>query len=151
MKAFKQGMMSAGDATARGAKRAKLNAEIMSLQNKVGSVKKDFGTYVYAAMAASNQAEVDRLFGETRAKVDALEAEIAGKRAQVADLKEPRSSSAGMESPRGGPPPPGMPPPAGPPPPPPGWKMTTTAEGKEYYYNESTGETSWTRPVPEVS
>ena len=28
-----------------------------------------------------------------------------------------------------------------------GWKSTKTAEGKEYYYHEKTGETSWSLPV----
>ena len=28
-----------------------------------------------------------------------------------------------------------------------GWKSTKTAEGKEYYYKEATGETSWSVPI----
>ena len=30
---------------------------------------------------------------------------------------------------------------------PPGWRSTTAANGREYYYNEHTRATSWTRPA----
>ena len=154
----KAGMLSAGDATARGAKRAKLHAEIVVLQSKVKDAKKDFGVKVYDSMYAANQAEVDRLFMELRTKVDALEGEIDAKRQMVANLKEPGSHLQQEETqpnPFGAPPqgatPPGAPQPAGPPlglPPSASsaldrrraGKATKTADGKEYYFNESTGE-----------
>ena len=174
--------MAAGDATARATKRTKLNADIMMLQNKVKDTKKNFGLTVYDEMVAANRPEVERMFMETRTKIEALEADIAAKRQQVEALKEPgtprRLSSASGDPPPAGPPPThAAQPPAGPPPetpagPPPGWAVTKTAEGKasqliqmpfvsppcprlssnrslqqEYFYNESTGETSWSLPI----
>ena len=154
----KAGMNSAAEATARSAKRTKLNGEIMLLQQKISKAKHDFGPHVYEAMLASiDGPEVGRLFNETKAKVDGLNAEIEAKRAQIEALKEAgahHDSSAVPPPSSGGAAPPAAPPPAAPAPPgpattgpPPGWKATKTAEGKEYYYNESTGETSWSLPV----
>ena len=137
----KAGMFAAGDATARGAKRTKLNAEILVLQGKIKDTKKTFGLEIYDKMLANDQAEVERVFTETRSKIEAFEADISSKRQQVVDLQEPgslRSSVAESVAV----PPPGPPPTA----PPPGWRATKTAEGKEYFFNETTGETSWTMP-----
>jgi hypothetical protein len=126
---------TAGDATARAAKQGKLNTEIVMLKNKLAKAKHDFGPLVYEAMVASiNGPEVDRLFNETRQKVEAIQAEIDAKRAEVEALSHGRHSSGAGEASTGGgavPPPPG-PPPGGPPPsgPPPGWRATKTAEGK---------------------
>ena len=84
-------------------------------------------------------------------QVEALQSEIDAKRAQIEMLKQPsRESASGCSAAdvAAHPPPPGPPPGAAPPTgPPPGWKATKTAEGKEYYYNENTGETSWSLPV----
>ena len=75
---------TAGDATARAAKQGKLNTEIVMLKNKLAKAKHDFGPLVYEAMVASiNGPEVDRLFNETRQKVEAIQAEIDAKRAEV--------------------------------------------------------------------
>lgn len=137
----KAGMFAAGDATARGAKRAKINAEILVLQGKVKDTKKQFGLEVYDKMLADDKAGVERAFMETRSKIEAFEADISSKRQQVLDLQEPgiaRNSAAESMAV----PPPGPPPTA----PPPGWRGTKTAEGKEYFFNEATGETSWTMP-----
>ena len=154
----KAGAAAAAEATARSAKRKKLNGEIMLLQQKISKAKHDFGPHVYEAMLASiNGPEVERLFNETRAKVDGLNAEIETKRAHIAALNEAGASHGEAVPPPGAPggaaplaaPPPAAPAPPGPATtgPPPGWKATKTAEGKEYYYNESTGETSWSLPV----
>jgi len=143
--------ISAGDAAARNAKATKLKGEIVMLQRNVTSVKKEFGVLVFDQMVQANRPEVERLFGETRAKIDALEQQIAAKRQAVDDLKIP----GGPDSSRGSsgddaiahPPPPGAPPSPGAGSLPPGWKRTVTAEGREYYYHEATGETSWTMPA----
>lgn len=149
---MKTGLFAAGDASKRAALRGKITTELTLLKQKISSAKKDFGVKVYDAMAQANKAEVERLFTEARAKIEALEAEMAAKHEKYLSLKEPgtpRQSSVGAPPP-GMPaaPPPGAPPPAGPPP---GWRVTTTSEGKEYYYNENTGETSWTLPPMPVS
>jgi DNA replication initiation complex subunit (GINS family) len=131
------------DQAARQAKKTKLNADIMMLQNKVAAAKKDFGTVVYDAMAESNQEEVERLFAETKEKIGDLEGQIEAKRTQINDLKiaTPRGS-AGGESDASSSLPEAPPPQAIPE----GWRKTATAEGREYYYHEATGETSWTVP-----
>ena len=92
-------------------------------------------------MLADNKAEVERVFMETRSKIEAFEADISSKRQQVVELQEP-GSSRNFAADSVAVPPPG-PPPTGPPP---GWRATKTAEGKEYFFNETTGETSWTMP-----
>ena len=62
----KAATMAAGDVTARTAKQTKLKGEIMMHQQKVTSIKKEFGVAVFDAMAAANRPEVERLFNETR-------------------------------------------------------------------------------------
>jgi len=137
--------ISAGDATARTAKATKLKGEITLLQRNVTTMKKEFGVVVYDQMVAANRPEVERLFVETKAKIEELETQIAAKRQAVADLKLPSTPRDSGADPSGLPPPPGPPPPPGNLPP--GWKRTQTAEGREYYYHEATGETSWTVPA----
>ena len=153
---MKSGAMAAGDASKRAAQRAKITADITMLEGKVTTAKKEFGLHVFDAMVQANKGEVERLFTETRAKVEALESDLAAKKEKRNALKEsstPRSSSFVEAAPPGSGPPPSAPPPGGPPPggPPPGWRVTQTADGKDYYYNESTGETSWTMPPAPVS
>ena len=90
---------TAGDATARAAKQGKLNTEIVMLKNKLAKAKHDFGPLVYEAMVASiNGPEVDRLFNETRQKVEAIQAEIDAKRAEVEALSHGRHSSGAGEA-----------------------------------------------------
>ena len=134
--------LAAGDATARATKRTKLNADILMLTSKVKDAKKAFGLAVYDEMVAANRPEVEKLFMDTRSRIEAMEADIAAKRQQVENLKEPGTPRSGRFSsgdnvPEGPPPtqaaqPPAGSPPSGPPPagPPPGWAATKTAEGK---------------------
>jgi len=143
--------IAAGDKTARTARQTKLKGEIMMHQQKVTSIKKEFGVAVFDAMAGANRPEVERLFNETRSRVEALENDIATKRATIEHLKSPSTPREGIPS--GVPVAPGaFPPPPGPPPSgdsglPPGWQKTATAEGREYFYHTDSGETSWTTPV----
>ena len=135
---------SAADATARTAKATKIKGEIMMNERSIKSIKTDLGPPIYEALLANNEEEVQRLFMEAKQKVEALEAGIASKRATVEQLKTPRGSSdADLSSAH--PPPPGAPP-AVDSTLPPGWRKTATAEGREDYYHETTGETSWTVP-----
>lgn len=137
---------AAADATARTAKATKLKGDIMMAQNKIAGIKKELGVPIYDALLANNEIEVQRLFNEAKEKIDALEAGVAEKKATVETLKTPRAASDDAAAP-------GAPPTAPPPPPgaeqplPEGWRKTTTAEGREYYYHEGTGETSWTVPT----
>lgn len=127
--------LSAGDATARQAKATKLKGEIMLLEREITALKKDFGLLVYDQMVAANRPEVERLFSETKAKIEEKEAKIAQKRQHVDELKvptTPRDSGGGGDPSAWAPPPPGPPPPGGGPGLPPGWKRTQTAEGREY-------------------
>ena len=73
----KEKLSAASDVTARQAQKTKLKGEIMVLQGRITTAKKDFGPAVYAAMVDSiNGPEVDRLFNATRQKVEALQADI---------------------------------------------------------------------------
>lgn len=150
LKDIKAGMSKGADATARAAKRSKLIAEIQLLEGKVSTAKKDFGKAVYSAMEARDEAEVARIFGETKARVDSLNQDIADKRTKVESLRTPAEKASAV--PEGVPvatmpgPPPGPPPQDGPPLPP-GWKKATSPDGRDYYYHSETGETSWTIPA----
>ena len=130
---------AAGDATARSAKQAKIKGEIMLLQQKITKLKHDFGPPMYDAMAVSiNGPDVDRIFNETRQKIEALQAEVESKKAVFDSLNTPRAGAASLSSSSdasAGQPAPAPPPPGPPPAPPasdlpPGWKVTKTAEGK---------------------
>mmetsp|Transcript_10473 Transcript_10473/g.17577 ORF Transcript_10473/g.17577 Transcript_10473/m.17577 type:complete len:99 (+) Transcript_10473:224-520(+) len=97
-------------------------------------------------MVAGDRAKTEALFLGTKSQVEALEAQIAQKNQQIEELKVPGAavpSGSGVVG--------YVPPPPGPPPSQPqlpsGWKKATTPEGKEYYYHETTGETSWSVPV----
>ena len=114
MKQMQDSAKAAADASARAAKRTKLNGEVLLLQSKIKDSKKSFGLLVYDEMVAANRPEVERLFMEARTKIESMEAEVAGKQRMINELKE-------SSTPRGGPlPPPGAPPgqfaPSGPPP-----------------------------------
>ena len=145
LKTMAAGAKAGADLSARTAQATKLRADIVLLQRSVASAKKDFGPHVYDAMVSGNQSEIDRLFADVKAKVQGLEAQIEAKRQAVADLKVPASARGSGGDDDVTPPPPGPAPEAADVPA--GWKKTTTAEGREYYYHEATGETSWTVPT----
>jgi hypothetical protein len=117
------------DSAERAAKQTKLKADILLIENKLKTLKMEFGKDVYPAMAAGDRQTTETLFMTTKGKVEAMEAEIAQKKAEIETLKTPGNSNA----PPVGPPPGGMAPPVGPPPGgpppgepalPPGWKST---------------------------
>jgi hypothetical protein len=145
LKTMAAGAKAGADLSARTAQATKLRADIVLLQRSVASAKKEFGPHVYDAMVSGNQSEIDRLFADVKAKVQGLEAQIEAKRQAVADLKVPASARGSGGDDDVTPPPPGPAPEAADVPA--GWKKTTTAEGREYYYHEATGETSWTVPT----
>ena len=76
---MKSGAMAAGDASKRAAQRAKITADITMLEGKVTTAKKGLAS-VFDAMVQANKGEVERLFTETRAKVEALESDLAAKK-----------------------------------------------------------------------
>lgn len=169
---MKSAAVSGADATSRAAKTAKYNGDIELLSMKMKSVKQNFGIAVYQAMTESNQAQVQELFADTQRVVHEIEATVAEKRRKISELKS--SSGSGPQTtphaipqgipqaanvPQAAPVPQAVPighpapPPPGPPPVaqampllPPGWKQTISPEGREYFYNESTGQTSWLHP-----
>jgi len=147
MTGLKESSLKAKDATERMAKQTKLKGEIMLAERNMTSIKKAFGEEIYGAMVASDRARTEALFNTTRQRIEALEAEVASKRAQIAALKTQGGPGEGSTTNSVGPPvgPPPGPPPSGPALPE-GWKRAATPEGKEYFYHETTGETSWTPP-----
>ena len=138
---------AAADAAQRTAKATKIKGEVVLIQQKVTSAKKEFGMLVYEQMVAANRPEVERLFNETRTKIEAMEAQIIAKKEQIELLKVPTTPRGAAGAPGGPPMPPPGAPPSAPTGLPPGWRRTETAEGREYFYHEATGETSWTVPT----
>eukprot|EP00630_Chrysocystis_fragilis_P005868 CAMPEP_0197395078 /NCGR_PEP_ID=MMETSP1165-20131217/6322_1 /TAXON_ID=284809 /ORGANISM="Chrysocystis fragilis, Strain CCMP3189" /LENGTH=107 /DNA_ID=CAMNT_0042920825 /DNA_START=36 /DNA_END=359 /DNA_ORIENTATION=+ len=65
------------------AEKAKLQAEITYLQNRVKTTKKDMGLQIYDAMSIGDQNEVARVFGTFKTQVDSFEAQIQEKRARI--------------------------------------------------------------------
>ena len=57
------------DATERAAKSAKLKADILMLENKLKTVKMEFGKDVYPAMAAGDRNTTETLFMTTKAPI----------------------------------------------------------------------------------
>jgi len=148
---IKASAKAGADATQRAAKSTKLKGEVMLLEQKIGTAKKDFGKEVYDAMVAGDRALTETLFNTTRQKIEAMQQEITLKRGEIEGLKSSsvRQTSVAQAAGQGAvwaPPPPGSPPPMGQPALKPGWKKATTPEGKDYYYHETTGESSWTPP-----
>lgn len=127
-------------------------SQIAGLERQIAKAKADFGKEVYEAMVASDKQATERLFTATRTRVRELEADIAAKHAFIHDMKHHDDSAASPLPPRGdqssgtwGAPPPTPPP--GAPALPSGWKRATSPDGREYYYHEISGETSWTVPM----
>eukprot|EP00310_Coccolithus_braarudii_P021237 CAMPEP_0183354788 /NCGR_PEP_ID=MMETSP0164_2-20130417/38142_1 /TAXON_ID=221442 /ORGANISM="Coccolithus pelagicus ssp braarudi, Strain PLY182g" /LENGTH=153 /DNA_ID=CAMNT_0025527735 /DNA_START=63 /DNA_END=524 /DNA_ORIENTATION=- len=148
---LKASAKAGADATARAAKTTKMKGEVLLLEQKITSAKKDFGKAVYDAMFASDRALTEELFNATRLKIDGMKQEIAAKHAEMELLKSSSAQKTGgaqAAQTAWAPPPPGPPPPPpmGLPALPPGWQKAATPEGKDYYYHETTGETSWTPP-----
>ena len=84
------------------------------------AIKKSFGEEVYGAMVASDRARTEALFNTTRQRIEALESEVASKRAQIQALKTPGDGATGTAANMVGPPP--GPPPGSGPALPAGWK-----------------------------
>eukprot|EP00307_Rebecca_sp_RCC1486_P001124 CAMPEP_0119406272 /NCGR_PEP_ID=MMETSP1335-20130426/665_1 /TAXON_ID=259385 /ORGANISM="Chrysoculter rhomboideus, Strain RCC1486" /LENGTH=116 /DNA_ID=CAMNT_0007430345 /DNA_START=81 /DNA_END=431 /DNA_ORIENTATION=- len=81
--------LSSGAETAtRFTKAQALKAEILMKEGSVKGVKQELGVTVYAALESGDQAEVARIFNEFKAKVDALNAEIAAKRMEITELEK---------------------------------------------------------------
>ena len=95
-KVIKESTVSAGQATGRAAKRTKIKADIALLERKVRLAKEEFGTKVWKAMDAADQAGVDAIFGDYKLKIDGLNAQIAGKRD---DLEALNADAAGAPRP----------------------------------------------------
>jgi hypothetical protein len=65
-----------------------LKAEIMMKEQTISGIKKEFGVAVYQSMEAGDQADTSRIFAEFKAKIDALNADIAAKRLEIQELEK---------------------------------------------------------------
>lgn len=80
---FKSGANAAAAQIEIAAEKAKLQAEIKYVQNKVSNAKKEMGLQIYDAMVIGDQNEVSRVFGTFKSQVDSLESQIQEKRARI--------------------------------------------------------------------
>lgn len=79
----KSGANAAANQLEMAAEKAKLQAEITYLQNRIKGTKKDMGLQIYDAMAIGDQNEVARVFGTFKSQVDGFEAQISEKRGRI--------------------------------------------------------------------
>mmetsp|Transcript_17681 Transcript_17681/g.47593 ORF Transcript_17681/g.47593 Transcript_17681/m.47593 type:complete len:106 (+) Transcript_17681:100-417(+) len=80
-------LSNGAEAGSRAIKIQTLKAEIMMKENQAKSVKQEMGVAIYAALESSDQEEMARIFGEYKAKVDAIDAEIATKKLTMTELE----------------------------------------------------------------
>jgi hypothetical protein len=81
-------LTASADTASRAIKAQAFKAEIMMKEQQVKSVKQEFGVTVYASLESADQAETSRIFGEYSAKVNAINAEIAAKRLDIAEMEK---------------------------------------------------------------
>lgn len=83
------GAKDAGRRASVAAEKTKLQAEIQILQSKVTGAKKAMGVQIYDALSLGDQGEISRVFGQFKAQIDALEAQIKEKsdRIEVLDYR----------------------------------------------------------------
>ena len=85
--------MSVGaDAAQRTLKAQALKAEIMMKESTIKGIMQEMGVAIYPSLEAGDQAETARVFAEYKAKVDAINAEIAAKKVEVQELETAPSS-----------------------------------------------------------
>lgn len=74
------------DTAGRAIKAQTLKAEIMMKESTIKSIKQEFGVAVYESMEKGDQADSAAIFGNFKARIDALNAEIAAKRLEISEL-----------------------------------------------------------------
>ena len=63
--------------------KAKLQAEIALLESKITGAKKTMGLSIFDALSVGDQSEVNRVFGQSKAEVDMLQAQIKEKKDRI--------------------------------------------------------------------
>lgn len=87
-------LSDAGDHVGRSVRVQALKAEIMLKQQSIKSLKQELGTSIYVHLEKADSEAFMALFQETKAKVDAILAEIEAKRSEIVELQGKRSSLA---------------------------------------------------------
>ncbi|KAJ1458848.1 hypothetical protein M885DRAFT_512693 [Pelagophyceae sp. CCMP2097] len=82
----KTGATAAANSAQIAAEKAKLQAEISLLRNKVKTTKKDMGLVVYDALAIGDSDETQRVFNRFKLTVDGFESQIAEKMGRIEAL-----------------------------------------------------------------
>ena len=140
----KKAAAGAVDYTQTQSKIAKKKADILLIERKIRNEKQEFGIKFYDFKAAGNEEAAERAFQATKTEVERLEGDIARKKGKIDDMRA-GAPAADEPDPLSGAPPPPPPPPSGDLPQ--GWKSATTPDGKQYYFNEMNGTTSWSIPT----
>lgn len=63
-----------------------LKTEIKMKEGQIRDLKREFGLLVFEHMEKSDQSESARVFNESKAKIDAINAEIAAKKLEIQEL-----------------------------------------------------------------
>lgn len=87
-------LSTGADVAQRTVKAQALKAEILMKEGTVKGVKQEMGINIYAPLETGDQAEVARIFNEFKVKVDAINAEIAAKRMEIAELEKAGATPA---------------------------------------------------------
>merc|ERR1712166_1413446 len=83
----KEGASEAADATARAAKRKKLEAEIAYAEREIRLLKEKFGVEVYNAFVTEDENSVKSVLAEIKPQIDALRTQIIEKKEKHQHLK----------------------------------------------------------------
>jgi len=65
-----------------------LKAECLMKESQIKGIKQELGVKIYDALEASDDSEVARIFAEFKAKVDAVNAEVAKKKTDIAEMEK---------------------------------------------------------------
>merc|ERR1711957_48630 len=79
---------NAADATARAAKRAKLEAEIKLCEREIRQLKEKFGTLAYGAIVQEDENTLKSILAEIKPQIDGLNQQIAEKREKHDQLQQ---------------------------------------------------------------
>merc|ERR1712070_226062 len=84
----KEACGDAADATARAAKRTKLEAEIKYCEREIRLLKEKFGTLAYGAIVQEDENTLKSILAEIKPQIDGLNEQIAEKRERHAQLQQ---------------------------------------------------------------
>lgn len=94
MNGFMQKASAAADSAGKAVKVKAFETEIEFKKGNIKTLQQEFGVKVFDLVGAWKEAEIKAAHAETKQKIDAVEAEIAAKQAEIAQLKQPAAPAA---------------------------------------------------------